>query len=142
MQTLLAILFRDTWLHGHVLGQGDTLVGFPRWSAQKPLGWRIGNPLLSDVPLIFYPFAVPARSDPPQRGAAVVDPFARRRSSIFRVVPEHDTVAVVDRVVLAAPARRSDHSIAPRLFVGGVGMFLFQGTLSLSTAAAVYGGIA
>ena len=59
---LLAFLFRDAILYGHVLGQADYLFAFPPWESSRPLGHRIGNPLMGDIPTVFFPFLLHARS--------------------------------------------------------------------------------
>ena len=58
---LLVMLFRDALLHGYVLGQADVLFGFLPWSAHAPVGWRVRNPLMGDIPTQFYPWAAHAR---------------------------------------------------------------------------------
>jgi hypothetical protein len=52
----LAVVFRETLLHGRVLSQGDLLFQVFPWRAAVPDGLVIGNRLLADVPLVFYPF--------------------------------------------------------------------------------------
>ena len=65
---LLAILFRDALLHGYILGQTDFLFRFLPWSAHAPVGWRIRNPLMGDIPMQFYPWAIHARDELRARG--------------------------------------------------------------------------
>jgi hypothetical protein len=52
----VAVLFRETLLHGRVLSQGDLLFQVFPWRADVPEGLVIGNRLLADIPLVFYPF--------------------------------------------------------------------------------------
>jgi hypothetical protein len=59
---LLAFVFRDGWLHGYVLGQADFLFEMPPWEGARPPGWRTRNTLLGDIPLVFYPFLLHART--------------------------------------------------------------------------------
>ena len=50
------MLFREALLHGRVLSQGDLLYSVFPWRAAIPEGLVIGNRLLADIPLVFYPF--------------------------------------------------------------------------------------
>jgi hypothetical protein len=52
----IAVLFRETLLHGRVLSQGDLLFQVLPWSAATPDGLVVVNRLLADIPLVFYPF--------------------------------------------------------------------------------------
>ena len=52
----VAVLFREALLHGRVLSQGDLLYQVFPWRAAIPDGLVIGNRLLADIPLVFYPF--------------------------------------------------------------------------------------
>ena len=52
----VAVLFREALLHGRVLSQGDLLFQVFPWRAAVPEGLVIGNRLLADIPLVFYPF--------------------------------------------------------------------------------------
>ena len=58
---LLAYIFRDAILHGYVLGQADFLLTLVPWEAHKPVGLRVHNPLLGDIPALIYPFLFHAR---------------------------------------------------------------------------------
>ena len=58
---LLAYLFRDAWLHGYVLGQGDILFEYLPWKPHRPAGLRAASRLFHDVPTVFYPFMYHAR---------------------------------------------------------------------------------
>ena len=134
---LLLFLFRDAVLHGHVLGQGDILFRFLPWSAYRPTGWRIGNPLLADVPEVFYPFTAHAR-DLVRHGifplwnaaAGAGQPFFASFQSA--VLSPFTAIAYV----LPFPAGLTAAATA-RLFVAGLGMFLFLRNLPLSMPAAV-----
>ena len=52
----VAVFFREALLHGRVLSQGDLLFQVFPWRAAVPEGLVIGNRLLADIPLVFYPF--------------------------------------------------------------------------------------
>lgn len=139
---LLCFLFRDAWLHGRVLGQGDFLFGFLPWSAQRPVGWRIGNPLLGDVSMVFYPFALHART------AILHGTFPLWSSAIGAGEPFFASFQsallspfAIISYLLPFPGGLTV-AMGARLFVGGLGMFLFLRKLPVSTAAAVFGGIA
>ena len=139
---LLLALFRDAWLRGEVLGQADFLFGSLPWSTLKPVGWRIGNPLLGDVPLVFYPFALEART------AVLGGTFPLWSSAVGAGEPlfasfQSAVLSPFSLLVYALPFPASLTAVAAaRLFVGGLGMYLFLKRLPLSTEAAVFGGIA
>jgi hypothetical protein len=139
---LLAVLFRDALLHGHVLGQGDVLFRFVPWAGYRPTGWRIGNPLLADVPEVFYPFLAHARTAvwnatfPLWNSAAGAgQPFFASFQSA--VLSPFSAIAYV----LPLPGGLTV-AIAARLLAGGAGMFCFLRALPLSTPAAAFGGVA
>lgn len=139
---LLAFLFRDALLYGHVLGQADYLFAFPPWDSLRPLGHRIGNPLMGDIPTVFFPFLLHARTavlngefplwisgmgaGQPFFGAfqsAVLSPF----TALAFVLPFPGGLTAV---------------AAARLLVGGVGMYLFLRAMPLGQPAAVVGALA
>jgi membrane protein YfhO len=139
---LLAFLFRDGLLSGHVLGQADVLFTTLPWETYRPVGKRIGNPILTDVPTVFYPFAMHART------AILSGQFPVWSSAFGAGEPFFASFqsAVLSpftalTYVLPFPAGLTA-AAAARLFVGGLGMFFFLRALPLSQAAATVGGIA
>ena len=138
---LLAYLFRDALVHGYVLGQADTLFDVAPWQAHKPLGWRIRNRTLSDIPTLIYPFLFHARS------AVTSGEFPLWSSAMGA---GHPFLASFQTAVLS-PFTLIDYvlpfpasltaDVAARLFAGGLGMFLFLRSLSLGTGAAIFGGV-
>jgi hypothetical protein len=139
---LLAFLFRDSLLHGHALGQADILFGMAPWEGNRPPGWRVGNPLLSDVPTVFYPFLLHARS------AILSGEFPLWSRALGGGLP---FLATFQSAVLS-PFSLIDYllpfpggftvDVAARLFVGGLGMYVYLRTLPVSIAAALFGGVA
>lgn len=57
----VAFLVREAFLKGYVLGQAELMFQFLPWLGHRPVGWRVANPLLFDVPAVFYPFLAHAR---------------------------------------------------------------------------------
>lgn len=140
--TILAYLFRDALLYGHVLGQGDVLFDFLPWQPYKPVGSRIHNRLLSDIPTLFYPFLFHARetilggvfplwSSGTAAGHPFFAAFQTALLSPFTLV----------HYILPFPASLSA-DVAARLFAGGLGMYLFLRALPIGAGAAAFGGIA
>ena len=139
---LLAFLFRDAILHGDVLGQADCLFAFPPWDAHRPPGWRIRNPLLGDVPTVFYPFLLHARSVMLAGGFPLWNSAVGTGQPFFAafqtaVLSPFSAVAYV----LPFPAGFTA-AVAARLFVGGLGMYVFLRRLPLSVEASIFGGVA
>lgn len=139
---LLAYLFRDALLHGAVLGQADTLFDVEPWQSYKPLGWRIRNRTLSDIPTLIYPFLFHAR-------AAVTSGELPLWSSAMGA--GHPFLASFQTAVFS-PFTLFDYllpfpgsftvDVAARLLVGGLGMFVFLRSLPVGPAAATFGGVA
>lgn len=139
---LLAVLFRDGLLYGYVLGQADAVFTSLPWDGHRPTGRRIGNPILTDVPTVFYPFVLHARTAILNgqfplwaNGFGAGEPFF---ASFQSAVLSPFTALTY---VLPFPAGLTA-SAAARLFVGGLGMFFFLRALTLSQAAAIVGGLA
>lgn len=139
---LLAFLFRDAWLHGHVLGQADFLFDYLPWQSYRPAGWRVRNPLMGDPPMVFYPFLFHARAE------ILRGHFPLWSSSIGGGQPFFGAMqtAVLSPFtlfdyVLPFPASFTA-DVAARLFAGGLGMYLFLRRLPVCRGAAVFGGIA
>jgi Bacterial membrane protein YfhO len=139
---ILAYLFRDALLHGHVLGQADVLFDFLPWQTYKPVGSRIHNRLLGDIPTVFYPFlfhareivrggAFPLWSSATAAGQPFFAAFQTALLSPFTLL----------HYVLPFPASLTADAAA-RLLAGGLGMYLFLRALPLSAGAAAFGGIA
>jgi Bacterial membrane protein YfhO len=139
---LLAFLFRDALLYGHVLGQADYLFGFLPWETYRPPGRRVGNPLMGDIPTVFFPFLLHARTailsgDFPLWSSAIGggQPFFAAFQSA--VLSPFSAIAYV----LPFPAGLTAVAAA-RLLVGGVGMYCFLRALPLCSSAAIVGGTA
>jgi hypothetical protein len=139
---LLAFLFRDAWLHGHVLGQADYLFEFLPWQPYRPAGWRTHNRLLSDIAVVFYPFLFYARE------AVRHGEFPMWISAIGAGQPFFGAfqTALLSpftllHYVLPFPASFTA-DVAARLFAGGLGMYLFLRKLPVGPGAAMFGGVA
>jgi hypothetical protein len=139
---LVAFLLRDGLLYGHVLGQGDILFSSLPWQNHRPVGQRAGNPILTDVPTVFYPFTMHARS------AVLSGRFPSWSSAFGAGEPFFASFqsAVLSpftalTYVLPFPAGLTA-TAAARLLVGGLGMYFFLRALLLSQAGAMVGGIA
>jgi hypothetical protein len=139
---LLAILFRDALLHGSILGQTDFLFRFLPWSAHAPVGWRVRNPLMGDIPMQFYPWAVHARATLLAGRFPLWNNAAAAGQPFFAAI-QTQVLSPFSLLVYALPFPASLTAVAcARLLVGGCGMFLFLRRLELSDAAAVFGGLA
>ena len=54
---VLSVSFAEAWTRGWVLSQADFFLTSYPWAAYTHRGFlKAGNPLLSDVPAMFYPF--------------------------------------------------------------------------------------
>ena len=139
---LLAYLFREAWLHGYVLGQSDILYDYFPWQPQKPPGMRAPNRLLHDVPTQFYPFMHHAR-------AALLSgdfPFWATEIGAGQPFFASFITAVLSPFTLLTcplpfPASLTVNAAA-RLFVGGLGAYLFLRALSVGVAGSAFGGLA
>ncbi|MCA1560452.1 MAG: YfhO family protein [Acidobacteria bacterium] len=139
---LLAYLFRDSLLRGYVLGQADILFDYLPWQPYKPVGSRIHNRVLSDVPTVFYPFLFHARETVLEgrfplwsSGIAAGHPFfASFQTALLSPFTQL-------HYLLPFPASLTA-DVAARLMAGGVGMYLFLRSLPVSRSAAAFGGIA
>jgi len=139
---LLLFLFRDAILHGGVLGQGDILFRFVPWSAYRPTGWRIGNLLLADVPEVFYPFTAHARDVIRQGGFPLWNAAAGAGQPFFASF-QSAVLSPFTAIAYALPFPAGlTPAVGARLFVAGLGMFVFLRRLPLSAAAAMFGGVA
>lgn len=139
---LLAFLFRDALFHGHVLGQADVLFTSLPWEPYRPAGRRIGNPILTDVPTVFYPFGMHARTailngQFPLWSSAfgAGEPFfASFQSAVLSPFTALTYLLPFPEGLTAAAAAR--------LLAGGLGMFFFLRALRLRQPAAIVGGLA
>jgi Bacterial membrane protein YfhO len=124
-----------------VLGQADILFAHLPWETYRPLGQRIGNPLLTDVPTVFYPFLLHART------AILRGEFPLWSGSIGAGEPvfaafQSAVLSPFTAIAYVLPFPGGLTAIAAaKLFVGGVGMYLFLRALPLCRAAAIVGGI-
>jgi hypothetical protein len=138
----VSILFRDALLHGYILGQTDFLFRFLPWAAHAPVGWRVRNPLMGDVPMQFYPWAVHAR-DAVLGGRFPLWNAAAAAGQPFLAALQTQVLSPFSVLIYALPFPSSLTAVAwARLLVGGCGMFVFLRRLELSDAAAVFGGLA
>jgi hypothetical protein len=139
---LLAYLFRDALLHGYVLGQADFLLNLLPWTESKPLGLRVHNPLLGDIPALIYPFLFHARAavlngELPlwASGIGAGHPFfASYQTAVL------SPFTLLDYLLPFPAALTAD--VAARLYVGGLGMFLFLRSFPLGMGGALFGGVA
>lgn len=139
---LLAIMFRDALLHGYILGQTDFLFRYLPWSVHAPVGWRVRNPLMGDVPMQFYPWAAHARDELLAGRFPLWNAAAAAGQPFFAAV-QTQVLSPFSLLIYALPFPASLTAVAwARLLVGGCGMFLFLQRLQLSDAAAAFGGLA
>lgn len=138
---VLAYLFRAAF-HGAVLGQADFLFRYLPWSSHAPVGWRIKNPLMGDIPMQFYPWARFARSEVLAGRFPLWNSAAAAGQPFFAAFqPALLSPFAVLLYVLPFPESLT-FIAAARLLIGGVGMFLFLRRIGLSRAAAAFGGMA
>lgn len=139
---LLAYLFRDAWLHGHVLGQADILFEYLPWRPHKPPGIRAANRLFHDVPTVFVPFMYHAR-EAILSGEFPLWPTAIGAGHPFFASFQSAVLSPFTLLIYALPFPAGlTANAAARLFIGGVGMFLYLRALGVRPAAVVFGGTA
>jgi hypothetical protein len=139
---LLGYLFRDAILHGDVLGQADFLLTLVPWESHRPLGLRVHNPLLGDIPALTYPFLFHAREAVRSgelplwaSGIGAGQPFlAAYQTAVFSPFTLFDYALPFPQGLTA--------DVAARLYVGGLGMFWFLRATPLSLGASLFGGVA
>jgi Bacterial membrane protein YfhO len=138
----LVVLFHDAVWNGYILGQTDFLFKFLPWSAHAPVGWRVRNPLMGDIPMQFYPWAVHARQTILSGHFPLWNRAAGAGEPFFAAI-QTQVLSPFTLLIYALPFPGSLTAVAAtRLLVGGLGMFLFLRRQRLSEAAAVFGGIA
>ncbi len=139
---LLGYLFRDALLHGYVLGQADFLLTLVPWEAHRPVGLRVHNPLLGDIPALTYPFLFHAREAVRSgelplwaSGIGAGQPFlAAYQTAVFSPFTLFDYALPFPQGMAV--------DVAARLYIGGLGMFWFLRAMPLGLGAAMFGGVA
>ena len=138
----VAVLCREALLHGRVLSQGDLLYQVFPWQAAIPDGLAIGNRLLADIPLVFYPFLT-----------QVADVFATDTFPLWstRLYAGHPFFASFQSAVLspftwiavAVPLPWGTVAgAAARVLAGGLGALLFARRIGLGWIASVFCAVA
>jgi hypothetical protein len=138
----VALVCRDALLHGFVLSQADLLFQVHPWSGHAPDGLGAGNPLLADIPLVFYPFLVQVR-----------EAFADWTFPLWstRLYTGHPFFASFQSAVLspftwiavAVPLPWGTVAgAAARLITAGVGALLYARRLGLGAPAAAFAAVA
>lgn len=139
---LLAVLFKDAILHGGVLGQADLLTPFQPWQANTNGPLARQNPILTDVPTVFYPFLVHAR-DAIRNGIFPLWTTGIYAGHPFFASYQSALLSPFTAIAYLVPLPQATVVIAAaRLFVGGMGMYVFLRRLALGVPAAVFGGTA
>lgn len=138
----VAVIFREALLHGHVLSQGDLLYQVLPWRAAVPEGLVVRNPLLADIPLVFYPFLT-----------QIADAFSTGTFPLWstRLYTGHPFFASFQSAVLspftwiavAVPLPWGTVAgAAARVLVGGAGALLFARRIGLGWIAAGFCAVA
>jgi hypothetical protein len=139
---LLGYLFRDAILHGYVLGQADFLLTLLPWAPHKPLGLRVHNPLLGDIPALTYPFLFHAR-EAVRSGELPLWTSGIGAGQPFLAAYQTAVLSPFTLFDYALPFPQSmTADVAARLYVGGLGMFWFLRSMSLGLGASLFGGVA
>ena len=138
----VAVLFREALLHGRVLSQSDLLYQVFPWRAAIPEGLVIGNRLLADIPLVFYPFLT-----------QVADAFSSGTFPLWstRLYAGHPFFASFQSAVLspftwiavAVPLPWGTVAgAAARVLTGGLGAMLFARRIGLGWIASAFCSVA
>jgi membrane protein YfhO len=139
---LIALVLKDAILHGWVLGQSDILFQFEPWHAHAPPRWRVRNPVLTDVPTVFTPFLAYARAEITSGRFPLWSPGIYAGHPFFASF-QSAILSPFTAVAYLVPLPHATTAMAAlRLFVGGVGMYVYLRTLGLGAAGASFGGVA
>jgi SAM-dependent methyltransferase len=140
---VVAVMFSDAWRHGWVLSQAGLLYQFAPWSLHAPPGPRPpANPLLGDVPMVFYPFLAHT-VDSLRQGHIPLWTTAIFSGHPFFASFQSALLSPFTLLALVAPLPEATVIIAvARLLVGGIGMFVFVRALGLGRRAATFAGLA
>ncbi|HWJ56123.1 MAG TPA: YfhO family protein, partial [Vicinamibacterales bacterium] len=138
----VVVVFREALLHGRVLSQADLLYSVFPWRAAMPDGLVIGNRLLADIPLVFYPFLT-----------QVADAFSTGTFPLWstRLYAGHPFFASFQSALLspftwiavAVPLPWGTVAgAAARVATGGAGAMLFARRIGLGWIASVFCAVA
>lgn len=135
---VLAIVFRETILEGRVLSQSNLIYQVFPWRAALPPDYVIGNRLLGDIPLVFYPFLVHLRD------ALAAWTFPLWSVNLYTGHPffasfQSAVLSPFTWIAVAVPLPWGTVAgAAARMATGGLGAFAFTRRLGLGTAACTF----
>jgi hypothetical protein len=140
---LVGCLFREYVTRGWVLSQSHIVFEYAPWSEHAPADYvaRPRSPV-GDIPMLVYPFLSVAR-ERLRAGSLPLWTSAIGAGQPFLGTYQSAVFSPFTAVALVMPLPDATVAIAMlRLFIGGVGMFLFLRRLELSAGASMVGGIA
>ena len=138
----VAVLFREALLHGRVLSQGDLLFQVFPWHAAMPDGLVIGNRLLADIPLVFYPFLTQVAD------AFTTDTFPLWSTRLYAGHPffasfQSAVLSPFTWIAVAVPLPWGTVAgAAARVLAGGLGALLFARRIGLGWIASAFCAVA
>jgi len=138
----IVLLLPEAFLHGRVLSQADMLYDGLPWRAHLPQDYRpVEHPPLGDVPMLVYPFTTFAAAQL-RSGHFPLWTASMASGQPFLATYQSAVLAPFTWIAAVVPLPRATVVIAAaRLFVGGVGMFVFLRRIGLSTWASAFGGV-
>ena len=139
----LAALFSDAWTRGWVLSQAGLIYQFAPWSPYAPPGpLPPANPLLGDIPMVFYPFLSHTIETLRQGHVPLWTPAIFAGHPFFASF-QSALLSPFTMVALVVPLPAATVAIAvARLLVGGIGMCVFVRAMGLGRPAAIFAGLA
>jgi hypothetical protein len=139
---ILAGFFSEAIFTGRVLSQADTLFRFYPWAAYAPAGFvHPGNPLLGDIPQIFHPWMISVRSALRDGDLPTWTPYMFGGHPLLGAA-QSAVFSPFTLVGLLLPMPGATVWMAwARLFVAGLGMFVFLRGTGCRWPAAWLGGL-
>lgn len=139
---VLSVSFAEAWTRGWVLSQADFFLASYPWAAYAHRGFlKPGNPLLSDVPAMFYPFLTYASEVVRSGGLPLWNPLMFAGQPFLAAAqPAVLSPFTAIAYVWTLPAATVPMAMA-KLLVGGVGMFVLVRRLSIGMPGAVFAGL-
>ena len=140
---LLIVSFWPVLVDGRVFAPTDMLFDFAFFRAYAPAGFQSpSNPLLSDAVLKFYPWQVAVRTSLEQGSMPWWNPYIYAGTPLF-ANGESAILYPINLVGLALPHHAAlAFSAILRVFIAGVGMFLFVRAVGASAMGSALAGIA
>jgi hypothetical protein len=140
---LLIVRFWPVLVEGRVFAPTDMVFDFAFFKADAPAGVpSASNPLLSDAVLKFYPWQVAARTSLERGGMPWWNPYIYAGTPLF-ANGESAILYPINLMGLALPHHAAlAFSAILRLFVAGVGMFLFVRAIGVGALGSALAGFA